>query len=63
MDTRTPFHRSPDPVALGVEYNDDCSAFAVGTQDGFRLFDAATGKLTYDRGVSLPLLCLIITHN
>lgn len=28
----------------------DCSCFAVGTKDGFRIFDTNTGRLCYERG-------------
>jgi hypothetical protein len=50
MDVRSPFYSEPPSIALGIEYNDDESAFAVGTDTGFKLYDTATGKLTYDRG-------------
>jgi hypothetical protein len=50
MDTRQPFDCSPDHIAFGVEFNQDGSVFCVGTDDGFRLFDTATGKLIFDRG-------------
>jgi hypothetical protein len=50
MDVRSPFYTKPPSIALGIEFSEDGSAFAVGTDYGFKLFDSATGKLTYDRG-------------
>jgi hypothetical protein len=54
MDTRQAFDYSPDHVAFGVELNHDGSAFSVGTEDGFRLFDTGSGKLIYERGTFYP---------
>jgi hypothetical protein len=54
MDTRQPFDYSPSHIAFGVEVNEDQSIFSVGTDDGFSLFDTATGKLVYSRGEPEP---------
>lgn len=51
MDTRYPFDRSPDPIAFGVEFSEDNTTFTVGTEDGYRVFGAASGKLIYQRGM------------
>ncbi|KAK8954874.1 hypothetical protein KSP39_PZI002446 [Platanthera zijinensis] len=40
-----------------ASFNQDNSCFAVGTKDGFRLFDAQSGRLRYERGeIYYPLL-------
>jgi hypothetical protein len=51
MDVRSPFYSEPPAIALGIEFNEDGSAFTVGTDTGFKIYDSATGKLTYDRGI------------
>jgi hypothetical protein len=50
MDTRQPFDYTPGHVAFGVEINEDGSVFSVGTDDGLKLYDTATGKLIYAKG-------------
>ncbi|CAK8564261.1 unnamed protein product [Lathyrus sativus] len=41
---------SPSPI-LCASFNQDNSCFAIGTKDGFRIFDTNTGKLCYERAV------------
>lgn len=36
---------------LCASFNQDNSCFAIGTRDGFRLFDANTGRLLYERAI------------
>ncbi|XP_004507771.1 autophagy-related protein 18b isoform X2 [Cicer arietinum] len=36
---------------LCASFNQDNSCFAIGTKDGFRIFDTNTGKLCYERAV------------
>lgn len=36
---------------LCASFNQDSSGFAVGTKDGFRLFDARSGRLRYERAI------------
>ncbi|PKA65468.1 Autophagy-related protein 18b [Apostasia shenzhenica] len=40
---------SPDSQILCASFNQDNSCFAIGTKDGFRLFDAHSGRLRYER--------------
>ncbi|KAL6540857.1 hypothetical protein OROMI_024740 [Orobanche minor] len=35
---------------LCASFNQDNSCFAIGTRDGFRIFDCETGRLLYERG-------------
>lgn len=51
MNVRLPFYSEAPSLALGVEFNENESSFAIGTDTGFKLYDTATGKLTYDRGI------------
>lgn len=51
MDIRAPFYTEAPSIALGIEFNEDETAFTVGTDTGFKIYDTATGKLTYDRGM------------
>ncbi|OAA60246.1 phosphatidylinositol-bisphosphate-binding protein [Niveomyces insectorum RCEF 264] len=44
MDARTPIEGSGGVVALSASFNLNCDCFIVGTNNGFRLFDAATCK-------------------
>lgn len=60
MDTRQPFDYSPAHVALGVEFNQNDTVFTVGADDGFRLYEIATGKLIYSKGTTLSFLPKII---
>ncbi|XP_061347471.1 autophagy-related protein 18b isoform X2 [Gastrolobium bilobum] len=41
---------SSSPI-LCASFNQDHSCFAVGTRDGFRIFDTNTGRLCYERAV------------
>ncbi|WOL19682.1 autophagy-related protein [Canna indica] len=41
---------SASPI-LCASFNQDNSFFSVGTKDGFRIFDARTGRLCYERAV------------
>jgi hypothetical protein len=50
MNVRHPFDHTPEPVVLGLDFNEDGTAFSVGTTEGFRVYDSADGKLVYDRG-------------
>lgn len=43
-------HSSSSSI-LCASFNQDFSYFAVGTRDGFRIFDTNTGKLCYERAV------------
>ncbi|XP_027331325.1 autophagy-related protein 18b isoform X3 [Abrus precatorius] len=43
-------HSSSSPI-LCASFNQDNSCFAVGTRDGFRIFDTNTGRLCYERAV------------
>ncbi|KAK7329886.1 hypothetical protein VNO77_24067 [Canavalia gladiata] len=43
-------HSSSSPI-LCASFNQDHSCFAVGTRDGFRIFDTNTGRLCYERAV------------
>lgn len=43
-------YSSSNPI-LCASFNQDNSCFAIGTRDGFRLFDANTGRLLYERDV------------
>ncbi|KAG0474005.1 hypothetical protein HPP92_015862 [Vanilla planifolia] len=40
---------SSDYPVLCASFNQDNSCFAIGTKDGFKLFDARTGRLRYER--------------
>lgn len=51
MDIRAPFYTEAPAIALGIEFNEDESSFTVGTDNGFKIYDTATGKLIYDRGM------------
>ncbi|CAJ1944897.1 unnamed protein product [Sphenostylis stenocarpa] len=44
-------NHSSSPSILCASFNQDLSYFAVGTRDGFRIFDTNTGKLCYERAV------------
>ncbi|GMP80935.1 hypothetical protein CsSME_00035842 [Camellia sinensis var. sinensis] len=35
---------------LCASFNQDNSCFAIATRDGFKIFDANTGRLCYERG-------------
>ncbi|XP_071909073.1 autophagy-related protein 18b isoform X3 [Coffea arabica] len=42
----------PSPSAiLCAAFNQDNSCFAIGTRDGFRIFDSNTGRLLYERAI------------
>ncbi|CAL0330403.1 unnamed protein product [Lupinus luteus] len=41
---------SPCPI-LCASFNQDNSCFAIGTRDGFRIFDTITGKLCYEKSI------------
>ncbi|KAK6151530.1 hypothetical protein DH2020_014165 [Rehmannia glutinosa] len=41
---------SSHPI-LCASFNQDNSCFAIGTRDGFKIFDCDTGRLLYDRVV------------
>ncbi|KAK4257601.1 hypothetical protein QN277_007167 [Acacia crassicarpa] len=41
--------QSPSSRLLCASFNQDYSCFAIGTKDGFRIFDTNTGKLCYER--------------
>jgi hypothetical protein len=56
MDTRQPFDYSPDHIAFSVEFNQEGTIFSVGTDNGFRLLDTASGKLIYERGMRQNML-------
>uniref|UniRef100_A0A0E0K654 Autophagy-related protein 18 n=1 Tax=Oryza punctata TaxID=4537 RepID=A0A0E0K654_ORYPU len=41
----------PPPQILCASFNQENSLFYVGTKDGFRIFDAHTGKLCYEKNI------------
>jgi autophagy-related protein 18 len=41
----------PPPQIRCASFNQDNSLFYVGTKDGFRIFDAHTGKLHYQKNI------------
>ncbi|XP_059637595.1 autophagy-related protein 18b isoform X2 [Cornus florida] len=43
-------HSSSHPI-LCASFNQDTSCFAIGTRDGFKLFNSNTGRLLYERAV------------
>ncbi|TID27036.1 putative phosphatidylinositol 3-5-bisphosphate-binding protein [Venturia nashicola] len=49
MDIRAPFYTEAPSIALGIEFNEDGTSFTVATDTGFKIYDTANGKLTYDR--------------
>jgi hypothetical protein len=59
MNVRHPFDQTPEPVVLGLEFNEDGTAFSVGTTEGFRVYDSAGGKLIYDRGEYYSCYCIL----
>ncbi|KAL8502371.1 hypothetical protein ACS0TY_021495 [Phlomoides rotata] len=48
--TEMPNQSSSHPI-LCASFNQDNSCFAIGTKDGFKIFDCDTGRLLYDRVV------------
>lgn len=42
--------QSSDPI-ICASFNQDYSCFAIGTKDGFRIFDCNTGRLLYERAI------------
>ncbi|EFX01942.1 phosphatidylinositol-bisphosphate-binding protein [Grosmannia clavigera kw1407] len=44
MDVRSPIENSSSSVALSASFNLNCDCFVVATNNGFRVFDAATCK-------------------
>jgi hypothetical protein len=56
MNVRHPFDQTPEPVVLGIEANEEGRVFTAATTEGFRIFDTATGKLTYERGTCVSSL-------
>ncbi|KAF2431527.1 YVTN repeat-like/Quino protein amine dehydrogenase [Tothia fuscella] len=49
MNVRHPFDQSPEPIVLGVEYNEDSTVFTAATSEGYRIYDSTTGKLISER--------------
>ncbi|XP_034699052.1 autophagy-related protein 18b-like isoform X1 [Vitis riparia] len=43
-------HSSSYPI-LCASFNQDTSYFAIGTRDGFKVFDSETGTLRYERAI------------
>ncbi|KAM7472882.1 hypothetical protein LguiA_011065 [Lonicera macranthoides] len=43
-------HSSSNPI-LCASFNQDNSCFAIGTKDGFKVFDCNTGRLLYERAI------------
>ncbi|KAG8072712.1 hypothetical protein GUJ93_ZPchr0006g41432 [Zizania palustris] len=42
---------SPSPQILCASFNQDNSLFYTGTKDGFKIFDARTGRLCYEKSL------------
>uniref|UniRef100_A0A453PV96 Uncharacterized protein n=1 Tax=Aegilops tauschii subsp. strangulata TaxID=200361 RepID=A0A453PV96_AEGTS len=51
------------PQILCVSFNQDNSMFSVGTKEGFKIFDARTGRLCNDNSKAcfraLPLIAVV----
>lgn len=46
--------------SIEMMFSSPLSCFAIGTKDGFKIFDCDTGRLLYERGIRLSYLLLLL---